>query len=51
MRRALEDAVKLYIITPTFPRINQISEITRVGQSIKVGKNLNGRFVNIAPLS
>lgn len=35
-KRQLEDSVPLYVITPTYPRMTELSEITRTGQVLKV---------------
>ena len=35
-KRQLESSVPLYVITPTYPRMTQLSEITRIGQVLKV---------------
>ena len=35
-RTLLETSVPLYVITPTYPRMTQLSEITRTGQVLKV---------------
>ena len=35
----LLDEVPLYVITPTYPRMTQLSEITRLGQALKVNSS------------
>ena len=35
-KRKLEESVPLYVITPTYPRMTELSEITRTGQVLKV---------------
>ena len=34
--RLLEETVPLYIVTPTYPRLEQIPDMTRLGQTLKV---------------
>ena len=36
----LEKQVPLYIITATFPRLEQLAELTRLGQTLKHAKNI-----------
>ena len=36
----LEKSVPLYIITATYPRLEQLAELTRLGQTLKHVKNM-----------
>ena len=36
----IEKQVPLYIITATFPRLEQLAELTRLGQTLKHAKNI-----------
>ena len=36
----LEKQVPLYIITATYPRLEQLAELTRLGQTLKHAKNI-----------
>ena len=45
----LERKVPVYVITATFPRLEQLAELTRLGQTLKHAKNLMWIVADDAP--